>query len=349
MKYMSKILSLLLVAFVAAACEPEAEDYQAAGIVEGEGVYFAPGNTTSYMVEETSGSFTVNVMRSNADAEATVDVTTEYGEGAAEVFSVPSSVSFAAESSETTLTVSYTNLVPDATYTVTLSFADNTPYGNTVSQTFSVRNRIEKWEVVSTNATLIDNLFSAFSLADVPIEGITVEKEASTNQYRFLSPYNNDYFEEYVTGTPDFFGDMEMPYIYLDGETYAGNGYYIPATALGFVMINGVGPEVNATWDTFGSVAGNLSTADGLIEPGNPSYPLGSYDATKKMFDLGACYFNFDYDANGEAYYYPMSEGSFQLWLDPTMMETDYDRDKTTTVTIHGMKYPKQPVSSPQK
>ena len=79
MKYMNKILSLLLAAFVAAACDPEAEDYTAAGLLEGEGVYFAPGNTTSYMVEETSGSFSVNVMRSESEEAATIDVTAEYG------------------------------------------------------------------------------------------------------------------------------------------------------------------------------------------------------------------------------------------------------------------------------
>ena len=324
MKYMNKILSLLLAAFVAAACDPEAEDYTAAGLLEGEGVYFAPGNTTSYMVEETSGSFSVNVMRSESEEAATIDVTAEYGKDAADVFTVPSSVSFAAGESTSSMTISYANLVPDSTYTVTLSFADSSPYGNIVSQTYSVRNRVEKWEVVSENATLIDNLYSGFGVSNLPITGIVVEKEATTKQYRFRSPYDNSYFE-YLFGTPLFEEGHEFPYILLDGETYADAGYYIAPTALGFVMINGVGPEVNPTWNCFGSVAGNLQTSAGPIEPGDPSYPLGSFDAAKQMFDFGTCYFNIEDE--GAPYY--LTATGFELWLNPSLMETDYDRDNT--------------------
>ena len=326
------VLFILLAAMFAltwTSCSDEVE-YTPAGAVEGQGAYFAPTTVTNYDDLEASGSITLDVMRTYADATAEVSLSATYSEGA-DLFTVPSTVSFAADSLTSTVTLNYNNLVRGTTYTVTLSLGESTPYGQSeITLTLLYPEEVLlKWEVVSENAVLTDNLFSAFNLSDVTITGIVVEKEVSTNMYRFRSPYNNDYFETYVTGTPNFFGDMEMPYIVLDGETYADAGYYIAPTALGFVMVNGVGPSVNPTWNTFGSVAGNLSTADGLIQPGNASYPLGSFDETKKMFDLGSCYFNFDYDANGEDYFYPMSSGAFQLWLDPAMMETDYDRDYT--------------------
>ena len=326
------VLFILLAAMFAltwTSCSDEVE-YTPAGAVEGQGAYFAPTTVTNYDDLEASGSITLDVMRTYADATAEVSLSATYSEGA-DLFTVPSTVSFAADSLTSTVTLNYNNLVRGTTYTVTLSLGESTPYGQSeITLTLLYPEEVLlKWEVVSENAVLTDNLFSAFNLSDVTITGIVVEKEVSTNMYRFRSPYNNDYFETYVTGTPNFFGDMEMPYIVLDGETYADAGYYIAPTALGFVMVNGVGPSVNPTWNTFGSVAGNLSTADGLIQPGNASYPLGSFDETKKMFDLGSCYFNFDYDANGEDYFYPMSPGAFQLWLDPAMMETDYDRDYT--------------------
>ena len=165
---------------------------------------------------------------------------------------------------------------------------------------------------------LIDNLYSGFGVSNLPITGIVVEKEATTKQYRFRSPYDNSYFE-YLFGTPLFEEGHEFPYILLDGETYADAGYYIAPTALGFVMINGVGPEVNPTWNCFGSVAGNLQTSAGPIEPGDPSYPLGSFDAAKQMFDFGTCYFNIEDE--GAPYY--LTATGFELWLNPSLMETD--------------------------
>ena len=324
------VLSILLAAVFALtwiSCSDDVE-YTPAGAVEGQGAYFAPTNVTNYDDLEASGSITLDVMRTYADAAAEVSLSATYSEGA-DLFTVPSTVSFAADSETSTVTLNYNNLVRGTTYTVTLSLGEGTPYGQseiTLTLLYPEEVLLE-WEVVSTNATLTENLFSAFSLSDVTITDIVVEKEVSTKMYRFRSPYNNDYFETYVTGVPNFFGDTEMPYIVLDGETYADAGYYIAPTALGFVMVNGVGPSVNPTWNTFGSVAGNLNTADGPIEPGNASYPLGSFDETKKMFDFGSCYFNFENE--GEEYFYPMNKGAFQLWLDPTLMETDYDRDYT--------------------
>ena len=73
---------------------------------------------------------------------------------------------------------------------------------------------------------------------------------------------------------------------------------------LGWKMVNGAGPEANSDWKTFGSVYGNLSN-------NLAAYPLGSYDDSKKVFNLGAVYFCFD---NGGEYNYPI-KGSTLLYL----------------------------------
>ena len=143
-----------LLAWVASSCDPEAEDYTAAGLVEGEGAYFAPGNTTSYQTDQPSGSFTVNVMRANSELEGTVNVNAQYSEGAADVMNVPASVNFAAGESVQSFTVSYDNLTEGVNYSVTLSVGEETPYTSTASQTFTVLYSLvrEEWVVVSENA-----------------------------------------------------------------------------------------------------------------------------------------------------------------------------------------------------
>ena len=321
------VLSILLAAVFAltwTSCSDDVE-YTPAGAVEGQGAYFAPTTETTYEDLEASGSITLDVMRTYTEAAAEVSLSATYSEGA-DLFTVPSTVSFAADSQTSTVTLNYNNLERGTTYTVTLSLGEGTPYGQSeITLTLLYPEEVLlQWEVVSENAVLTDNLFSGFGVKDLTITGIVVEKEANSNQYRFRSPYDNSYFQ-YVYGMSIFPADFEAPYIVLDGDTYADAGYYIAPTALGFVMVNGEGPEVNSTWNCFGSIAGNLSTADGPIQPGNPSYPLGSFDEAKQMFDFGTCYFNIE-DA-GAPYY--LTATGFELWLDPTLMETDYDRDFT--------------------
>ena len=321
------VLSILLAAVFAltwTSCSDDVE-YTPAGAVEGQGAYFAPTTETTYEDLEASGSITLDVMRTYTEAAAEVSLSATYSEGA-DLFTVPSTVSFAADSQTSTVTLNYNNLERGTTYTVTLSLGEGTPYGQSeITLTLLYPEEVLlKWEVVSENAVLTDNLFSGFGVTNLTITDIVVEKEANSNQYRFRSPYDNSYFEA-VYGMSIFPADFEAPYIVLDGETYADAGYYIAPTALGFVMINGVGPEVNPTWNCFGSVAGNLQTSAGPIEPGDPSYPLGSFDAAKQMFDFGTCYFNIENE--GAPYY--LNATNFELWLDPAMMETDYDRDYT--------------------
>jgi hypothetical protein len=295
------------------------------------GVFFQPSVKTSYTLggkndpvelTEISGEVELAVQRTDTVAPFEAQLQAEYNLNGSEVFIVPATVNFAANQRTTTIKIAYSKLKrgTDEPYTVTLSFPDATQYG--VSKQIFTFNypafKPEKWEVISNEAVYFDNIFTMFGVSNLMISGLEVEKEATSNRYRFRSPYNNEYFD-YVYGESLFENDYEFPYIELDGETYSNEvpgGYFIPAVALGFQMVNGVGPKFDPTWDTFGSYAGNQSS-------NFTSYPLGKYDDRTKMFTFGVTYHNI-----GGYGYYPIG-AEFKLYLDPALMGVDYDRDYT--------------------
>lgn len=267
-------------------------DWKPGDAADGQGVYFPANQSSSMKMTETSGTFEVSVFRSVSAGATTAQITTTFSENAGSIFTVPAEVSFADGEVKSKLTVTYKNLVRDAKYALTISAVDNTPYG--------VSNLILNvvcplvWEVVSTKAVLVDNLFEAFGAAGIQLTGITVEKHPDQNIYRFKSPYDNEYLTS-LLGEGVLADDFVLPYIELDGETYP-DGYFIAPVKLGWKMVNGGGPEASKDWASFGSVYKNLS--DKLA-----TYPLGSYDDSKKVFDLGAIYFCID--DSGE-YNYPI-------------------------------------------
>lgn len=328
---MKKINSILLAlvsvfALTWTACT-DSVDYIAAGAVEGEGLYFSNTESTTINLEGTEGSFTVNVYRSNAGAATQAAVNVQFAEDAASLFTAPSTVNFSDQSAVASLTVSYSNIVQGTKYTMSISVNENeaSPYGIS-SQTYTIVYPEDEgnWEVVSNEAVYTENMFSMYGAANIRITGVTVEKNLEANQYRFKSPYNNAYFQS-LYGISLFGANFEVPYIVLDGEKYKNEApgmYYIAPTALGFQMVNGEGPKVDETWETFGSVAGNLSTSDGPIPPTSSNYPLVSYDERTKKFDFGSLFHNL----GGYGYY--LVEG-FTLYLDPDLMTVDYDRDYT--------------------
>lgn len=277
-------------------------DWNPGAAADGQGVFFPSSQSSSITLTETSGSFEVSVFRTVSSGASTTQITVTPGENAAGIFTVPTEVSFADGVTEAKITVTYQNMKRDVPYTLTLSAVDGTPYGITDLTISAICPLV--WEVVSTNATLIDNMFEAFGAAGVKLTGITVEKHPELNKYRFKSPYDNSYFNSlFGIGTllPD---DFKLPYIELDGNTYPG-GYYITVTKLGWKMVYSVGPEANSDWGTFGSVYGNLSEDLG-------TYPLGSYNDAEKVFDLGALFFCID--DSGSELNYPL-KGTTLLYL----------------------------------
>lgn len=321
------LLTLLsVIALVWTACT-DSVDYEPGQLTQGEGVYFSTTESANITLENTEGSFELNMYRTNTIGAVESKITIEYGEGASEVFSIPATISFTDGTEKAILNINYSNVVRGTKYQFTITANDGTPYGAS-SQTFTVIYPEDEgsWEVVSTEAVLIDNLFSMFGAKNIQISQITVEKNTEANQYRFRSPYDNSYFNM-LFGMAPFSNEDNLPYIILDGEKFkseAPGSYYIAQTSLGFQMVNGVAPKEDYEWNTFGSVAGNLSAGDSAIPPTSAQYPLGKYEETIKMFDLGSVYHRIGGDNGG----FSVTSG-FMLYLDPALMTEDYDRDYT--------------------
>ena len=322
------LLALLSVVTLTWTSCNDSIEYTPVDPVEGAGVYFPTSTRTSYELEGTSGSITLDVMRTDSVGALDATLTTTFTEGGESVFTVPASVSFADGASTSSMTINYDNLVQGTTYNVTMTFDEGTPYANSsLTLTFLYPEEVVyEWEVVSENAIFAEGLFSMFGVGPYELTGITVEKAKGYDIYRFQSPYTNEYMTKYWGLTGNLFPeDYEYPYIVLDGETYKDlNRWYISRTALGFKWTNGEGPSLDATYNTFGSVAINLQTSEGQIPANSTTYPLGTFDENKKMFDLGAVYHNID--AYG---LYILNPETFTLALDPALLEADYDRDYT--------------------
>lgn len=328
MKKINSLLWILVSLFMLTwtACD-DSIDYVPGENALGEGVYFAPNTSSTVNLEGEEGTFDIELFRSKTQGAVSSEVTTEFSEGSANIFNVPASVSFAEGENSAKLSIAYSNVVRGIKYQMTLTVTDGTPYGIS-SKTFTLVFPEEdgNWEVVSTKAVLIDNLFSMFGAKNVQISGLTVEKEVNANRYRFRSPFDNSYFQ-YLFGMDVFADDSDLPYIILDGEKFkddAPGKYYIAPTNLAFQMVNGVGPKEDTEWNTFGSVAGNLSTSSGLIPPTSEDYPLVSFDEKGKSFNFGSVYHNLGGEGGGVIPFNGM-----MLYLDPTLMKPDYDRDYT--------------------
>ena len=329
-------LFVAVLAMAMAACtDNSVEEVFVPVELEGQGVYFAKATKLNYEVEGTEGSIDFKVLRTETADAATVNV---YSTTETTLFTIPSTITFAAGEAETTLTVSYANIVRGLKYDFNVGFEEGTDYGNSELD-FTLlypAEVIEEWEVISENAILTDNLYSMYGAANLTgseistLKNIVVEKEKNSEKYRFKSPYGAEYWLKVRGFTLP--ADFELPYIVIDGEYFMENypdnpaskgAYMIPSVALGVVMENGVGAYFDPEETNFGSVAGNLSTSAGPIGPDNASYAPGSYDKKTKTFDFGVTY----HWLAGYGFY--INSGTFTLSLDPALLETNYERDYT--------------------
>lgn len=321
---------------MAACADNKTEEVFVPVELEGQGVYFAKATKLNYEVEGTEGSIDFKVLRTETSGAATVNVISDTQ---TTLFTIPSTVSFAAGEAETTLTVAYANIVRGTKYDFNVGFEEGTDYGNS-NLDFTLlypAEVIEEWEVISENAIYTDNLYSMYGASNLTgteissLKNIVVEKEKNSEKYRFKSPYGAEYCD-WLWGFA-LPADFELPYIVIDGEYFkekypdnpaSATSYYVHPVALGMVMQNSVGPYFDAEQINFGSTPGTLSTSAGPITPDNATYPAGTYDKKTKTFDFGSIFHWL-----GGYGYYPLGSGKFILSLDPALLETNYERDYT--------------------
>ena len=337
LKQIQYLFVAVLAMAMAACADNSPEEVFVPVELEGQGVYFAKATKLNYEVEGTEGSIDFKVYRTETSGPATVNV---YSTTETTLFTIPETISFESGAAETTLTVSYANIVRGLKYDFNVGFEESTDYGNS-ELNFTLlypAEVIEEWEVISEKAILTDNLYSMFGLKDLTgedissLKNIVVEKEKNSEKYRFKSPYNNEYWT-WLFGGPTLPADFELPYIVIDGEYFqerypenpASKGaYMIPSVALGLIVASDGSFYIDAEETNFGTVAGNLSVSGVPVGPDHATYPAGKYDKKTKTFEFGATYhWLSDYS------FQIIGAGSFTLSLDPALLETNYERDYT--------------------
>lgn len=336
-KFIFGLMSACVVALGACTDDVPSDDLGQSPAVEGEGVYFPNTIKTSFVLTSedadasvASGVFAIPVQRTTGNAAVAAELKVEMDAATAGVLTFPTTVNFEEGKTDAVINVTYTNAVRGTKYLFKLSFIDGTEYANS-TQTFAAEYPLpEIWEKVTDDAVFIDQIFSMFGVSDVVFTEVTVEKLKDRNKYRFASVYTNEYFTG--IGLPAVLpADFEIPYIILDGEKHtkpSSDGkpvameeslWFIPHTILGFKLSSTLDFTYDPAWTVFGSVAYNLSGANGALTEND--YALGTYDKKKEMFDLGVCYHRLS-----DVGYQPI-DGGFQLWLNKSKMEVVYDRD----------------------
>ena len=204
MKAIKKLLYFLAVAgttMFASSCTDDLE-YNPAGQPSGQQVYFAVDLAETINLEVNSSSVTIPVSRvvTKEAASFSIFATEESG-----LFTIPSTVNFAAGESTANLVITYTYsaLTQDQAYSCTLTIGDTentSPYGMT-SYEFSLIAP-SPWTSLGEGTLTDDVITGAFS--GVENQVFTVEIQESDNtpgMYRIVDPYINNQYKLSADGT----------------------------------------------------------------------------------------------------------------------------------------------------
>ena len=172
----------------ASSCTDDLE-YTPAGQPSGQQVYFAVDLAETINLEENSSSVTIPVSRVVTDEAASFSIFATEESG---LFTIPSTVDFAAGESTANLVITYTYsaLTQDQAYSCTLTIGDTentSPYGMT-SYEFSLIAPAP-WTSLGEGTLTDDVITAAF---DIENQVFTVEIQESDNtpgMYRIVDPY----------------------------------------------------------------------------------------------------------------------------------------------------------------
>ena len=203
MKAIKKLLYFLAVAgttMFASSCTDDLE-YTPAGQPSGQQVYFAVDLAETINLEENSSSVTIPVSRVVTDEAASFSIFATEESG---LFTIPSTVNFAAGESTANLVITYTYsaLTQDQAYSCTLTIGDTentSPYGKT-SYEFSLIAP-SPWTSLGMGTLTDDVITGAFSVEN---QVFTVEIQESDNtpgMYRVVDPYKDNRYSLSADGT----------------------------------------------------------------------------------------------------------------------------------------------------
>lgn len=280
------LTALVAVASMFTACT-EDHDWSAGEQVTGAQVYFADGVATNVTVEAETSSFEVTVMRGNVDEATTVPLkvavsAANVDEEAdpinyAELFTVPSNVSFGAGKDSAKFTVSFdrASLEDGQTYTLTFSINDAgavTPYGYD-KQTWTLVVP-EPYVLLGTGWYRDDLVASIFNIGGFPEYQVEVYENLNTPGFIYLK---NPYGEAFPVKATNFHPYEEDIYFAIDISN--PDAVVIPEQPLGLSVDNYGDIWVRMYLDNVGTYKdGIISFGPETMEQAMTLYQGGSYD-----------------------------------------------------------------------
>lgn len=280
------LTALVAVASMFTACT-EDHDWSAGEQVTGAQVYFADGVATNVTVEAETSSFEVTVMRGNVDEAATVPLkvavsAAKVDEEAdpinyAELFTVPSNVSFGAGKDSAKFTVSFdrASLEDGQTYTLTFSINDAgavTPYGYD-KQTWTLVVP-EPYVLLGTGLYRDDLVASIFNIGGFPEYQVEIYENLNTPGFIYLK---NPYGEAFPVNASNFHPYEEDVYFAIDISN--PDAVVIPEQPLGLSVDNYGDIWVRMYLDNVGTYKdGIISFGPETMEQAMTLYQGGSYD-----------------------------------------------------------------------
>lgn len=280
------LTALVAVASMFTACT-EDHEWSAGEQVTGAQVYFADGVATNVTVEAETSSFEVTVMRGNVDEATTVPLkvavsAAKVDEEAdpinyAELFTVPSNVSFGAGKDSAKFTVSFdrASLEDGQTYTLTFSINDAgavTPYGYD-KQTWTLVVP-EPLVLLGTGLYRDDLVASIFNIGGFPEYEVEIYENLKTPGFIYLK---NPYGEAFPVTASNFHPYEEDVYFAIDISN--PDAVVIPEQPLGLSVDNYGDIWVRMYLDNVGTYKdGIISFGPETMEQAMTLYQGGSYD-----------------------------------------------------------------------
>lgn len=278
------LTALVAVASMFTACT-EDHDWSAGEQVTGAQVYFANGVETNVTVEAETSSFEVTVMRGNVDEAATVPLkiavsAAKVDEEAdpinyAELFTVPSNVSFGAGKDSAKFTVSFdrASLEDGQTYTLTFSINDAgavTPYGYD-QQTWTLV--VPEPMVLLGTGYWTDDIESAMFGIETPTYPVEVWENLKNPGWLYLKDlYTFAYVDALINNWGMSEEDVEALKSTWEADTYVliniadPTQVYIPYQEVGNVIGNGP-TQIGSVKDAYGTLENGIITfpVQGLV------------------------------------------------------------------------------------
>ncbi|MDR0988613.1 MAG: hypothetical protein LBM06_04015 [Prevotellaceae bacterium] len=283
-------------------CESEAEKYVRGELPDNAQVFFSNTLPATIDVTKDASSVQIEVSRAKVEAAATVNISSVGGDG---LYTIPSSVTFAAGAATTQLIISYDpeQIAYDDYKEITLTVAadGSTPYANS-SYTFRL-GIPSPWKSLGEGLYREDVIGPLYELDVVDLKVEIQENELTPGLFRLVNPY-----AKYPLGVKDTSRDY-----YLEINATNPNEVYITHQALGITLDNSDGPLGIYSFAAYTADNGKTPTADmwGMYANGIITFP-----ANQVLASLGT------------SLYYGNTNGKFMIAM-PGIEVKDYSAELT--------------------